>query len=184
MSKRSTRSAGLNDLLASACHEAAYAVLEPLGVVGGGEKSIGQVVSWLETEDRTAPVEILSSDGDAAAQSQLEGVLALDSRNAGTTYMSAAHLLHAYRFPEVLATAGEGFSAEHLLDGSAGTLYLTSSSRHQKMLAPILVALVSSVLDAAVEKSRSGIPLDPSTEGPARRDGELRAAADPPRAPL
>lgn len=89
-------------------------------------------------------------------------MLALDPRNAGTTYMSAAHLLSAYRFPEVLATATSGFTPEHLLDGAAGTLYLTSSSRHQKMLAPILVALVSSVLDVAIEKSRaSGAPLDP-----------------------
>jgi hypothetical protein len=94
--------------------------------------------------------------------SQLEGVLALAARNVGTTYMSTAHLLHAYRFPEVLATATDGFTADHLLDGSAGTLYLTSSSRHQKMLAPILVALVSSVLDTAIEKSRKAdAPLDP-----------------------
>ncbi len=140
-------------LLAPLLHAAALA---------GGERPIGQVVKWLETEDRSAPMEILNSDGDGAAQSQLEGVLALDPRNAGTTYMSAAHLLQAYRFPEVLETATTGFAAGHLLDGGAGTLYLTSSSRHQKMLAPILVALVSSVLDAAIEKSRSvGSPLDP-----------------------
>ncbi len=140
-------------LLAPLLHAAALA---------GGDTSIGQVVSWLETDDRTAPVEILRSDGDPAAKLQLEGVLALDPRNVGTTYMSTAHLLHAYRFPEVLRTATDGFTADHLLDGSASTLYLTSSSRHQKMLAPILVALVSSVLDAAIEKSRAaGKPLDP-----------------------
>jgi type IV secretory pathway TraG/TraD family ATPase VirD4 len=128
----------------------------------GGNATIGQVVSWLEGDDRAAPIEILRSDGDPAAQSQLEGVLALDPRNVGTTYMSTAHLLHAYRFPEVLATAGDGFTATHLLDGTAGTLYLTASSRHQRMLAPILVGLVSSVLDAAIEKSRElGEPLDP-----------------------
>jgi hypothetical protein len=113
-------------------------LLAPLlhaAALSGSEQAIGQVVSWLESEDRTAPLEILRSDGDAAAESQLEGVLALDSRSAGTTYMSTAHLLQAHRFPEVLATATSGFTAEHLLDGSAGTLYLTSSSRHQKMLA-------------------------------------------------
>lgn len=140
-------------LLAPLLHAAALA---------GGDASIGQVVSWLETEDRTAPVDILRSDGDPAAQLQLEGVLALDPRNVGTTYMSTAHTLMAYRFPEVLATASNGFTADHLLDGSAATLYLTSSSRHQKMLAPILVALVSSVIDAAIEKSRAARePLDP-----------------------
>lgn len=105
---------------------------------------------------------ILASSGDPAARSQLEEVLALDPRNAGTTYMSAAHLLHAYRYPEVLATSKPGFTAADLLDGDAGTLYLTASSRHQKMLAPILVALVSSVIDAAIERSRAdGAPLDP-----------------------
>lgn len=76
--------------------------------------------------------------------------------------MSTAHLLHAYRFPEVLATATDGFTTDHLLDGSAWTLYPTSSSRHQKMLAPILVALVSSVVDAAIEKSgTAGTSLNP-----------------------
>jgi len=140
-------------LLAPLLHAAALA---------GRGASIGRVVSWLEAEDRTAPVDILRSDGDPAARSQLEGILALDSRNVGTTYMSTAHLLQAYRFPEVLATATNGFTPEHLLDGSAGTLYLTSSSRHQKMLAPLLVALVSSILDAAIEKSRATAePLDP-----------------------
>jgi type IV secretion system protein VirD4 len=140
-------------LLAPLLHAAALA---------GGDTSIGQVVSWLETDDRTAPLDVLRSDGDAAAQLHLEGVLALDPRNVGTTYMSTAHLLHAYRFPEVLKTARDGFTADHLLDGAASTLYLTSSSRHQKMLAPILVALVSSVIDAAIEKSRAtGSPLDP-----------------------
>lgn len=140
-------------LLAPLLHAAALA---------GSDASIGQVVSWLETDDRTAPAEILASEGAKAAKTQLEGVLALDPRNVGTTYMSTAHLLSAYRFPEVLRTATEGFTAEQLLDGDAGTLYLTSSARHQRMLAPILVALVSSVLDAAIEKSRRlGKPLDP-----------------------
>ena len=130
--------------------------------LSGSEQAIGQVLSWLENGDRSAPGEILESDGDPAAQSQLDGVLALDPRNIGTTYMSAAHLLQAYRYPEVLATARTGFTAEQLLDSSAGTLYLNSSTRHQKMLAPILVALVSSIFDAAIEKSRRlGEPLDP-----------------------
>lgn len=120
------------------------------------------MLAWLENDDRKAPVDILASSGDPAAASQLEGVLALDPRNTGTTYMSAAHLLHAYRYPEVLATSKPGFTASDLLDGDAGTLYLTASSRHQKMLASIFVALVSSVIDAAIERSRAdGAPLDP-----------------------
>ncbi|MEX1140711.1 MAG: hypothetical protein WEB79_00155 [Thermoleophilaceae bacterium] len=120
------------------------------------------ILAWLETDDRKAPVDILRSSGDPAAQSQLEGVLALDARNEGTTYMSAAHLLHAYRYPEVLAASKPGFTATDLLDGDAPTLYLTSSSSYQRMLAPILVAIVSSVIDAAIDRSRrNDQPLDP-----------------------
>jgi type IV secretion system protein VirD4 len=142
--------------------EAAKLLAPLLHAAAIANESIGQVLTWLEDTDRQAPMSILVSDGDPAAQSQLEGVLALDPRNAGTTYMSTAHLLHAYRFPEVLATSRAGFRASDLLDGAAGTLYLTSSARHQRMLAPLLVALVSSVLDAAIERSRAdGAPLDP-----------------------
>jgi type IV secretion system protein VirD4 len=77
--------------------EAAKLLAPPLHAAALTGEPISQVIRWLETEDRTAPIEILESEGDATAQSQLEGVVSLDSRNAGTTYMSTAHLLAAYR---------------------------------------------------------------------------------------
>ena len=122
--------------------------------------TIGEVIGWLDAQDGDAPVQVLADAGDPAAQVQLEGVLGLDSRNRGTTYMSASNLLAAYRYPEVLATARSGFTPAQLLDGSASTLYITASSRHQRLLAPVIVALVSCVLEQAVETSRAqGAPL-------------------------
>ena len=124
--------------------------------------SIGEVIGWLDAQEADAPVRLLADGGDPAAKVQLEGVLGLDSRNRGTTYMSASNLLAAYRYPEVLATARPGFTPAQLLDGGASTLYITASSRHQRLLAPVIVALVSSVLEQAVETSRAqGAPLDP-----------------------
>ena len=124
--------------------------------------SIGEVIGWLDAQEADAPVRLLGDGGDPAAKVQLEGVLGLDSRNRGTTYMSASNLLAAYRYPEVLATARPGFTPAQLLDGGASTLYITASSRHQRLLAPVIVALVSSVLEQAVETSRAqGAPLDP-----------------------
>lgn len=142
--------------------EAAKLLAPFLHAAAVSERSMGQVLTWLESADRREPVDILRSSGDPAAQSQLEGVLSLDPRNEGTTFMSTAHLLHAYRYPEVAATTKPGFTAADLLDGDAGTLYLTSAASHQRMLAPLLVALVSSVIEAAIQKSRDeDRPLDP-----------------------
>ena len=74
----------------------------------------------------------------AAAGRQLAGVLGLDSRNRGTTYMSASNLLAAYRYPEVLATARPGFTPAQLLDGGASTLYIAASSRRERSASPLL----------------------------------------------
>ncbi|MDP9418119.1 MAG: hypothetical protein M3P48_09895 [Actinomycetota bacterium] len=77
--------------------------------------------------------------------------------------MSAGSLLAAYRFPEVARSAHAELTADALLDGSA-TLYLVAAERHQRLLTPLVVSILSAVLHDAAERANAGSPLRPTLE--------------------
>lgn len=95
--------------------------------------------------------------------------------------MSASNLLAAYPYPEVLATARPAFTPAQLLDGSAPTLYITASSRHQRLLAPVIVALAPACSNKPSKPPQPGGATRPAAAGAARRDRQLRPASGPPR---
>ncbi|HEX8083346.1 MAG TPA: type IV secretory system conjugative DNA transfer family protein [Solirubrobacteraceae bacterium] len=123
---------------------------------------IDTVVDWLDRQEITDPQRVLRAKEAHAASRQLKAVAALDDRNRGTTYMSAASLLAAYRFPEVAATARAELTADALLDGTANTLYIVASERHQRLLTPLVVSILSDVLHHAAERSNAGSALHPT----------------------
>ncbi len=120
--------------------------------------SVADVIGWLDTQEAREPARLLRTGGALAAAKQLQSVVSLDPRNRGTTFMSAGSVLAAYRFPPVLATATAGVSPKAFFDGAPNTLYLVANERDQRLLAPVIVALLSSLLHAAAERG----PLDPS----------------------
>jgi type IV secretion system protein VirD4 len=125
-------------------------------------RPMDDVLAWLDAQETEKPTELLEDFNASAAARQLSSVLALDPRNQGTTFMSAGSVLAAYRFPEVVATAGSVFEVETLVrDEGADTLYIVAADRHQRLLAPIVVALVSGVLHAAAERAAADGPKDP-----------------------
>jgi type IV secretory pathway TraG/TraD family ATPase VirD4 len=115
-----------------------------------------QVLAWLDRpQDCTAQVpDLLDRAGAQAAGDQLNAVLTLDDRNRGTTFMSAAHLLDAYRHPEVQATDRPDITPQRLLDGAANTLYIVSAEDEQQMLAPLVVAMLAELLSYAQREQR------------------------------
>ena len=126
------------------------------------ERGIGDVIAWLDAQDAKEPTRILKASGVDAVAKQLQSVVSLDPRNRGTTFMSAGSVLAAYRFPEVLASALSGLNAEVFLDGAPHTLYVVASERDQRLLAPLVVALLSSLLHAAADKATTSGPLSPT----------------------
>ena len=122
------------------------------------DRPVDDVISWLDTQEAREPAAVLTAGGAVSAAKQLRSVVALDPRNRGTTFMSAGSVLAAYRFPPVLATARRGVSPAAFFDGAPNTLYLVASERDQRLLAPLVVALLSSVLHGAAERG----PLDPT----------------------
>ena len=117
---------------------------------------MGQVVTWLDRpEDCAGQVpDLLEAAAAQPAYDQLNAVLTLDDRNRGTTFMSAAHLLDAYRHPEVQATDRPDITPQRLLDGAANTLYIVSAEDEQQMLAPLVVAMLAETLSYAQREQR------------------------------
>lgn len=143
-------------------NEEAAKLLAPLlhaAALAGCDMS--DVLRWVDLQTEDEPLDILKASGNDAAHAQLEGILKHESRNRSTNYMSTGHLLGAYRHPEVLATTKSGFNPEQFLDGGAHTLYICASEHNQKLLAPIIVAMITSILHRAREVSRQGHPQKP-----------------------
>ena len=143
--------------------EAAKLLAPLLHAAALGPGHMQAVIGWLDDRETDEPTDILAAAGATAAQRQLQGIASLDDRNRGTIYMSAGALLAAYRHPDVLATARPGFDPAAFLDGGAHTLYICSPARRQKELAPLVVAMLSSLLECAAYKAaHQHAPLSPT----------------------
>jgi type IV secretory pathway TraG/TraD family ATPase VirD4 len=123
------------------------------------KKDMPQVLHWLHERAVDEILGILDSDRaeSSAARTQFAGKLAEDDRNRATTYMSAAALLRAYRFPQVQAhTERDDLTPKAFLNGEANTVYVIAPEHQQELLRPVIVALVSQLYVAAVEKANAG----------------------------
>lgn len=117
-------------------------------------ESIATVLHWLDTRDFAVAGRLLDDSGAYAAASQLRGVLARDARNRETTVMSAASLLRAYRYPRVTRFTGDELTPAAFFDGRANTIYVVAAAHHQHDLQPVILALVASIYEGAIERSR------------------------------
>lgn len=140
--------------------EAARLLAPLLHAAALGQGGIEHVLEWLDSQNTAHPAGNLK-DKTPAAYRQLTGISELDSRNRGTIYMSAGSLLAAYRIPAVQATATDGFTPQAFLNGEPNTLYLIASARQQRLLAPLLVAILSGVLNHAAHQAATR-PLKPT----------------------
>lgn len=112
------------------------------------------VLDWVDSTNLQPAAKLLAANAAMAAERQLESIRRLDERNRGTTFMSTGSVLAAYRYPQVLKHATTpDLTPQRLLDGRANTLYVIASERHQRLLEPILAALLSSLLNATIERS-------------------------------
>lgn len=119
---------------------------------------VGRVLEWVDTQDTATPTRLLAEARAMPAARQLRAVVDLDPRNRGTTYMSAGSVLAAYRYPEVASHLGPGFDVQSFLGSANDTLFLISAERHQALLAPLIVSLISSLIHTAIESGEFGPP--------------------------
>jgi hypothetical protein len=142
--------------------EAAKLLAPLLHAAALDNQRIAAVLEWLDSQEAQEPSKLLRAAGADAAARQLRSIISLDPRNRGTTFMSAGSVLAVYRFPEVVEHAHPDFTPDRFLDGTPQTLYIVASDRDQRLLTPLIVALLSSVLAAGVDRAAQSGPLNPT----------------------
>jgi len=124
-------------------------------------EAMDRVLAWLDTRDFEPARQTLLAAGVGEAWEVLEGVARRDPRNRETTVMSAVNLLRAYRYPQVSRRAYADITPAAFLDGEANTIYVVASENDQRILLPAILALVSAIYQAAIDKARCTGPLNP-----------------------
>ncbi len=114
------------------------------------------VLRWIDRHDGTRPLEILAgaTGADSTPTDLLAGIVATDSREQSGIWSTTSGVLAAYRTEAAMAsTAAPAPSWQEFCDGP-NTLYVCSTGRRQRQFAPLVVATVGDVRDAAYERSR------------------------------
>ncbi len=122
------------------------------------------VLRWIDRHNGVPALEILASAAgeDAPATDLLAGIVATDSREQSGIWSTASGVVAAYRTRGALASTHVApLDLEAFCDGPH-TLYICSTGRRQRQFAPLVVAIVGDVRDAAYTRSRDG-HTDPPT---------------------
>jgi type IV secretion system protein VirD4 len=120
--------------------------------------SMRDVLKWIDRHNGAPALEILASNAgeDAPPTDLLAGIVATDSREQSGIWSTASGVLAAYRTEGALAsTTATPLDFEEFC-GGANTLYVCSTGRRQRQFAPLVVAVVGDLRDAAYERSRDG----------------------------
>jgi type IV secretory pathway TraG/TraD family ATPase VirD4 len=117
-----------------------------------------EVLRWIDRHHGAPALEILSAAAgeDAPATDLLAGIVATDAREQSGIWSTASGVLAAYRTGAALSsTAAPPLSLGDFCDGT-NTLYVCSTGRQQRQFAPLVVALLGDVRDAAYVRAREG----------------------------
>jgi type IV secretory pathway TraG/TraD family ATPase VirD4 len=118
-------------------------------VYGQGSRELDRTLLELSGSARSEP----ARDGAHAAYEAVRAFESQADRTRSSIEATAQALLRAYRFTRVARTARScEITADRLLD-QAGTLYLIGDAKASKLLRPILLALLSEVIDRAYERA-------------------------------
>jgi type IV secretion system protein VirD4 len=117
------------------------------------------VRDWLARREVDEPLEILeamaSFSGDQWA-AELRGVAGTPPREQGSFYSAAETALAATSNPHVLRSCtGTDMDAAEFLT-TCSTLFIVSPSEHQAAVAPLIAALIESIVATAYELHRAG----------------------------
>ncbi len=121
-------------------------------VYGQGSRELDQTLMELSGAARDEA----ERDGALAAYDAVRAFESQADRTRSSIEATAQALLRAYRFTRVVRSAsGCEIIADRLLDQRA-TLYLIGDAKSSKLLRPILLALLSEVVDRAYERATLG----------------------------
>jgi len=134
----------------------AKALLAPLLLaahLGGGEME--QVAAWVDRRELAEPLGTLTLAGEERAIEVLSSVLASEPRERSAILSSTSAALAAYRYP--VEPADAELVPEQFLE-SRDILLIVSPALVQRVVAPVVVALIESVAQAAYARAQAGRP--------------------------
>jgi type IV secretion system protein VirD4 len=116
-------------------------------------RTIVDVYGWVRDRDAETPAEILRAAGAIDPCARLKAVYAMNERRRDAIIGAVQVQLKAYGHPAVARTArrGSGITPEDLFDGRANTIYIVAGREHQRLLAPLTVTMLSSLVYYATQ---------------------------------
>jgi type IV secretion system protein VirD4 len=146
-------------LLASYVHAAALE--EPGRLAGPSPAGIHGLMTWLDEDDPTEPMEILEACGATTALARLYGYEKMAGKQRSSLKVSADDLVRAYDWDAVRDTARPDLDLEALVT-STDCLQISALAEHQRLLAPLIVMMFSRLFRISAERyAEHGKPLDP-----------------------
>jgi len=126
------------------------------------DRSMGDVVRWVQRRERAEVTAALSVAGEPAASDAMQLISSLTEQHRSQVYAAVLGVIAGYADPSVReGVLTNQLSAERLLDGRANTVYVCAPAHEQRRLGPVFAALVQDVIDLAFERSTQiGRPLD------------------------
>lgn len=145
--------------------ERAGALLSTLVHAAALEKlSVRDVLRWIDRHNGAPALEILAArtGDDGPAADLLAGIVATDSREQSGIWSTASGVLAAYRTKGALASTRIAPLEMGTFCAGPNTLYVCATGRRQRQFAPLVVAIMGDVRDAAYARSRDGVSGPPT----------------------
>jgi type IV secretion system protein VirD4 len=146
--------------LTNASHwdERAQALLSTLMHAGAlGDEQLPTVLRWVDRRQAAPALGILDAHGADVAGDLLSGIAATDAKEQSGIWSTASGVLAGYRSSAALrSTIDPEFDAAAFCDSSS-TLYICATGRHQAMLAPMVVGLLTEIRAAAYAHHARGL---------------------------
>ena len=164
------RTAGTGSATADHWTERAEALLAPLlhAAALSGER-LPELLSWVDRRQAAAALRVLDDAGHHVAGDLLAGIVATEAREQSGIWSTASGVLAGYRSDAALASTVEnGVNAVEFCN-SRSTLYVCATGRHQALVAPMVVGLLTEIRAAAYhEHARARRHEGPAGGAPAR----------------
>lgn len=127
-------------------------------------RTVIDVYNWILEREESEPEAILIANHAYDANRRLENVYSYTERQRDGIIGMAASYLQIYAHPSAQRSShADGLITPQRLfaPGEANTLYIVAGREYQKLLAPLVVTLLSSMLHYLSEEENKGLPQSP-----------------------
>jgi type IV secretion system protein VirD4 len=141
-------------------HERAEALIATLLHAASLEDApMSTVIKWVDRHQAGPALSILDESGNELASDLLGGIAMLEQRELSGIWSTASRVLGAYHSEGAMkSTQGVPFDASDWCR-DAGTIYICASARHQDLVSPLVVGLLTDIRTAAYERAQHTVDV-------------------------